>query len=73
MTQYRTIIKPTDPRVNIKLPNALYHDLKAMATSNVRRFSEEVLARLLATMAPVEQLHTEQRWVESDYHRTNKR
>ena len=73
MKQYRTIIRPDDPRVNLPLPNALYHDLKRMAAMNARRFSEEVVARLLATMAPVEQLHTEQRWIQSDYHRTNKR
>ena len=48
--QYRHIIRPTDPRVNIKFPQEIYQDLKDRAKRNARRLSDEVLARILATL-----------------------
>lgn len=65
MKTYRTIIRPSDPRVHVKLPKAIYHDLKHMAAFNARRFSEEVVARLLATMVQVEQSSAEEQWFRS--------
>ena len=47
---YRKIIRPTDPRINIALPLLLYSGLKLQASNNARRLSDEIVARLIATL-----------------------
>ena len=47
---YRKTIRNTDPRVNIQVPSSIYVDLKKMAGYNARKFSDEIVARLAATL-----------------------
>ena len=51
MKQYRTIIRPDDPKINIQITEADYQLLKTKMTQKHRkRLSEEVTIRLLATL-----------------------
>ena len=65
MKQYRTIIRPDDPKINIQITEADYQLLKGkMAQKHRKRLSEEVTIRLLATLKE-RFLSTDMEWLHS--------
>ena len=47
---YRRMIRKDDPRTMLIIPKGIYEDLMLSATTNARKLSEEIIARLAVTL-----------------------
>ena len=70
--RYKKFTRPSDPRISIELPKVMYQDLKNMANANVRRLSDEIVARLVATLEECQQFNSHREWAKLLYEQTSK-